>query len=148
MTPTIDMGRQQCVEPRRARARWPRTLLRLVLIVLLVATAGIAIHDTMRYATAQRHLRDATYELAQWSAQRIDTQSRDEIANQLPPMAQPLGVVVYQYDQTQQKAQVWARYEVKDTIALGVIVNLIRGAGFSEARTMPWTIEDYREAGI
>lgn len=121
---------------------------KFITIVIVIAIVGIVIHDTSRFATAKRHLGDATYELARWAAGRVPNASREDVAAQLPAIAQPLGVTVYQYDQTPSKAKVWTSSEVGDTIILGTIVNLTKGMSFEKARKSPWVITHYQEAGV
>lgn len=121
---------------------------KFITIVIVIAVIGVIINDVSRFATAKRHLGDATYELARWAADRVPTTSREDIAAVINTEAAPLGVKVYQYDQTENKAKVWTSSEVEDTVILGTIVNLTEGMSFEKARKSPWVITHYQEAGI
>lgn len=123
-------------------------LKRVVTVVLIVGIIGIIVYDVSRYATAQRSLRNATYDLATWAAQNADTMNRDQVAAQLVPMAEAKGVVVYQYGQSDRSVQVWAETTVGGTLVVGTVRNLFAGMPFSEATQSDFTIQDYREAGI
>lgn len=121
---------------------------KFITIVIVIAIASIVVNDLSRFATARRHLGDATYELARWAADRVSTASREDIASQIPAIAAPLEVKVYQYDQTENKAKVWTSAEVDGTIIFGTIANLTKGMDFEKARTSPWVITHYQEAGV
>ena len=121
---------------------------RLVVIALVVAVLGIAIADTYRYATAQQHLGSTTYDLATWAAQNASAFDRDQMANKLAADAAAEGITVYQYGQTDNAVQVWTESKVEGTFVAGLVVNLLRGASFSEALGSSFIIRDYQEAGV
>lgn len=120
---------------------------RVVTIVLVVAVLGIAISDTYRYAVVQQRLRSTTYDLATWAAQNSSSFDRDEMARKLAATAAQEGVTVYQYDQTENSVRVWTQAEVRDTIVIGAVVNLMRGQDPSDSTGSTFTLRDYREAG-
>lgn len=121
---------------------------RTVAIILILAVVAIGAHDAWRYGSAQQRLRDTTYELARWAADNASTLSRDKAAAQLAAMGAEEGVTVYQYGQTARKIQIWTETEVPNTVVAATIVNMVAGKPFSEARSAPFMIRDYREAGI
>lgn len=119
--------------------------LGIILILAIIAVGG---YDAWRYTETQERLRKTTYELARWAAENASTLSREQAAQQLVTMATAKEVVVYQYGQTENGAQVWTQAEVKDTIVAGIIANMVAGKPFAEARKAPFIIRDYREAGF
>lgn len=120
---------------------------RFIAVVLVVLVVGVSANDIWRYAEAKQQLRDATYDLAKWGADNAGNQTRDQAANAILPLAAQKGVTVYMYGQGQNSAQVYAQMEVPGTIVAGIIANMMLGDSFSVARTKPWIIKDYREAG-
>lgn len=121
---------------------------RIITIVLVVAIIGVIISDAYAYSTAQRDLRDATYDLAMWAARSAPDMTRDQAAAQLAVMGAQRGVVVYQYGQDNDGVQIWTQANVGKTFVAGTVMNLINGKTFSEAREAPFVIRDYREAGV
>jgi len=117
-------------------------------ILLVLAIVGIAVHDLWRYVSAEQRLQDATYELARWAAENADGMRREQAGVQLVAMATPMGVKVYQYDQTDSGIQIWTETSVPDTIVVGTIANLIEGRPVSESIGAPFTVRDYQEAGM
>lgn len=108
----------------------------------------VAANDGWRYGMRQKVLNDATYELARWAAENADTLSRDQAASRLAQMGAARGITVYQYGQTDQNVQVWTQTNVTGTIIAGTFSSLMQGKSFDQARSAPFIIRDYREAGI
>jgi hypothetical protein len=121
---------------------------RIIWIVLLVAVVAVIGNDAARYVTAQRNLRDTTYDLARWAGENAAGMTREQAGAQLAAQGQARGVTVYQYGQTTEGAQIWAQSTVPGTLIAGTVANLVAGASLSEARTRPFVIRDYREANF
>ncbi len=122
-------------------------LRRLIIIALVLAVIGVVIHDLSTFASAQRDLGDATYDLATWAARNTDGLSRDKAAAKVAAEGTRHGVTVYLYDQSDRSVEVWTRSYVDGTFVAGPVVNLVRGMPFSEALSEPFEITDYQEAG-
>jgi hypothetical protein len=120
---------------------------RIIIWTLVIGLLVVVIHDLAIYATAQRQLRAVTYDVTQWAGNGASSMSRDEAAQRVAQMASASGVTVYQYGQTDRMAQVWSSSEVKGTWVAGILVNMIAGKSFEEAKAAPaFTITAYREA--
>lgn len=123
-------------------------LRRIVIIALVIAVIGLIINDASRYASAQRLLRDTTYDLATWAAGEATPTNRDAVAGDIAAMAAEKGVRVYQYGQSDQSVQVWAETTVEGTIVAGIVYNLFAGVPPAQVMDAEFIIKDYREAGI
>ncbi len=122
-----------------------RRFITVVLVLALIAVAG---NDIWRYTQAKSRLTEATYQLAKYAADASVTKDRDTVASEISQMAQPFGIVVYQYGQEERTVQLWTQTEVGGTIIVGPVINLVNGIPFSEALNASFTIREFRRAGI
>lgn len=121
---------------------------RFIVGVVIVALLLVAANDLWRYVESQRRLRDTTYTVSRWAAENAQTMSRDQAAASIASMAAASGVTVTMYGQTDDGVQVWTQTEVPGTIVAATVANLLVGKGLSQAVAEPFTIRDYRRAGI
>jgi hypothetical protein len=120
---------------------------RIVITIVVVAIAAVVANDAWRYATAQRQLRDTTYELARWAGENAPDMPRDALAAELATMARQRGVTVYEYGQNDQGIELRTRTSVEGILLIDGVQNLLNGAPVSEAFETPLAITDYRKAG-
>lgn len=122
---------------------------RFISWVLVLAVVGVIGYDVWTWTTAARTLDDVTYDLTmQASTLAAPGATREQVGVQLVQQANPRGVRVYQYDQSETGVRVWTETDVEGTIVLDGIWNLFNGVAISEAFTTPFIIRDYGEAGI
>ncbi len=121
---------------------------RIIVIVLVVAAIALVVNDLSHYASAQRGLRSTTYDLALWAGKNAQQLSRDQAARELAVMASEKGVTVYQYGQGDNSVQVWTKADVNGTLVAGALVHLFRSEPVTQIIGAPFTITDYREAGV
>lgn len=123
-------------------------LKRLLGLILTLAILFVVVNDVWRYATAQRALRYATYDIATWAAENAEGMPREKAAQEAVRLAEPEGVTIIGYDQDSEVARIWAQKEVSGTIVASIVANMLEGKKFEEARKAPFYISTYREAGI
>lgn len=119
---------------------------RFLTIAVVLGLLVVIVHDVSIYARAQRNLRSTTYDVTQFAGNGTKDWGREQAAARVAQMAAPRGVEVYQYNNTETTVQVWARSQVQGTWVAGIIANLISGKSFSEAKTAPFVITNYRES--
>ncbi len=121
---------------------------RILVTLLVIGIIGIIANDAGRYMVAEKELRSTTYEIVRWAGDNAISMSRDQAGIALVKMAEPHGVRVYMYDQTDHGVQVWTETDVSGTILAGTIVNMFRGRPYAEASKAPLVVRDYRTAGF
>ncbi|MCL2503255.1 MAG: hypothetical protein FWE94_01375 [Coriobacteriia bacterium] len=128
-----------------------KSLGKVLLILLVVVLLGVIIHDLAKFATAQRTLNLATYDLTVWTAGQTGGSSkltRDQGAQIAADEAAARGITLWQYDQTERRVFLWTESTAPNTIAIGTVVNMFRGMSFDEARTTPMRITSHHEASV
>jgi len=118
---------------------------RFIVAILVIGVLALAASDAWRIVSAQRTLRDTTFDLTGWAAEHAAETDRDTVARELANQAAPAGVRVTQYGQTEIDVQVWTEIDVTGTVVAATVANMVLGKSYAEAQAAPLVLHHFQQ---
>jgi len=119
---------------------------KVIYLLLTVAVLAVLANDGGRLFVGKSTLRANTGTLASWAMNNAGSLTKEQTAQELANRATVLELRVYQYEQDNERIQLWTETDVTGLWVLGTYKATLDGVPFRKAIGSPIVIRDFAAA--